>query len=66
MKKLTNDFAQKERECNRIDWRVWTEIRYLDSPTDHREYLPRRSHLPTMQRDNSLALLDRYERSLWS
>lgn len=23
-----------------LDWRVWAEINYLDSPTEYREYLP--------------------------
>ncbi len=65
MKKLTNNFAYGEREHDWGDWHVWTEIRYLDSPTDYREYLPRSRRASTRQYQDSLVLLDGYERSFW-
>ncbi|MDT8069101.1 MAG: hypothetical protein ROO76_13130 [Terriglobia bacterium] len=65
MKKLTNDFASGKQEHYRVDLRVWSEIRYLDSPTDYREYLPGNSHVSAKQCDESLVLLDGCERSFW-
>ncbi len=39
------------------DCLVWAEIYYLDSPTDYREYLPNRHHIP-VRIDSQLVMLD--------
>jgi len=33
----TDDIRRYPPIC---DWQIWSEIQYLDSPTDYREYLP--------------------------
>lgn len=40
------------------DCYVWSEIYYLDSPTDYREYLPEHRAAPRIIPDDSLVMLD--------
>ena len=44
--------------CFRVgDAYIWAEIRYLDSPSDYREYLPQNSAVPRAAR-GELMMLD--------
>jgi len=40
------------------DCYVWTEINYLDSPTDYREYLPKNCSRPRNIPGNDLVMLE--------
>jgi hypothetical protein len=54
------------------DCYVWAEINYLDSPTDYREYLPRKCAHPRNIPGNDLVMLESHksprssETKLWS
>jgi hypothetical protein len=49
--------ANSDSSLHVQDCRIWAEIRYLDSPTDYREYLPGR--IPTCAFDsNSFQILE--------
>jgi hypothetical protein len=51
-------YQNAERNAVHIqDYRVWAEIRYLDSPSDYREYLPGSGVQPIAQLAN-LVMLD--------
>jgi len=44
---------------------VWSVVRYLDSPTDYREYLPY-PHRPSSLQDSDLVLLDNIPRYVYA
>lgn len=46
------------------DCHVWATIRYLDSPTDYREYIPDQRRQPALP-SAELVMLDAKEHSPW-
>lgn len=59
---MVNQYNQIGGEPVHIrDCYVWTEIYYLDSKTDYREYLPEPAHSAL---ENELVMLDSSEESL--
>lgn len=51
-------------ECFHVgDSYVWSEIRYLDSATDYRDFLPQRQILPTVI-NSELVMLDSHRHSM--
>ena len=53
-------FSNKHRETafHVSDCYIWSEIHYLDSPTDYREYLPRHGAYAHSIASDDLVLLD--------
>lgn len=60
--------ARMKQLDKELDAFIWNAVRYLDSPTDYREYLPRSGH-PASAQQSQLVMLDdvpRHVRSgLW-
>jgi hypothetical protein len=66
MDSLTNRPRAEGGEFHVRDRHVWSEIYYLDSSTDYREYLPGDAPLKNGASCEPMVLLDDPDRSLWS